>query len=117
MLDPRLVRENPEAVKAATRVKRIASPQLVDAWLAADSKRRAAQAQADQLKSDQRTAGEKMKQKLSPEERQSLQSTLKALKDQAKALEDEQAIAEAQANEIMLQLPAIPDPTWPVGAD
>ncbi len=34
-----------------------------------------AQTQADKLKNDQKTAGEKMKQKLSPEERTALQAT------------------------------------------
>jgi seryl-tRNA synthetase len=117
MLDPKLLRDNPDAVKAATRIKRVGSPELVDAWLTADSKRRAAQAKGDAVKSDQRTAGEKMKGKLEPQQRQALQANLKQLKDQAKAFEDEQAAAEAEAQQIMLQLPAIPDPTWPIGAD
>ena len=39
------------------------------------------------------------------------------LKREQQALADEQADAEAEAEQIMLQLPAIPDPTWPVGED
>src|SRR5256885_1170588 len=117
MLDPKLVRENPDAIKEATRVKRVGSPELVDAWLAADEKRRAAQTTADKLKNDQKTAGEKMKQKLSPEERTQLQNSLRQLKEQVQAQEKVQTDAEAEANQIMLQLPAIPDPTWPVGPD
>src|SRR5262245_30111723 len=117
MLDPKLVRENPEAIKQATRVKRVGSPELVDAWLAADEKRRAAQTAADKIKNDQKTAGEKMKAKLSPEDRTKLQTDLRQLKEQAQAKEKEQLDAEAEANAIMLQLPAIPDPTWPVGKD
>jgi len=117
MLDPKLVRENPDAIKEATRVKRVGSPELVDAWLAADEQRRAAQTQADKLKNDQKTAGEKMKGKLSPEERQQLQATLRQMKEQVQAAEKDQADAEAATNQIMLQLPAIPDPTWPVGKD
>ena len=38
------------------------------------------------------------------------------LKQDQQALADAQAAAEAEAEQIMLQLPAIPDPTWPVGA-
>src|SRR5206468_6795939 len=97
MLDPKLVRESPDAIKQATRVKRVGSPELVDAWLAADEKRRAAQTQADKLKNDQKTAGEKMKQKLSPEERTALQATLREMKEQVQAKEREQADAEAEA--------------------
>jgi len=33
VLDPKLIRENPEIVKHATLAKRVASPELVDAWL------------------------------------------------------------------------------------
>jgi seryl-tRNA synthetase len=117
MLDPKLVRENPEAIKQATRVKRVGSPELVDAWLAADEKRRAAQTAADKIKNDQKTAGEKMKAKLSPEERTALQTNLRQLKEQAQAKEKEQLDAETEASAFMLQLPAIPDPTWPVGKD
>ena len=50
MLDPKLLRENPEAVKEATRVKRVGSPELVDAWVAADQRRRSSQTQADAIK-------------------------------------------------------------------
>jgi len=32
VLDPKLIRENPEIVKHATLAKRVASPELVDAW-------------------------------------------------------------------------------------
>jgi seryl-tRNA synthetase len=117
MLDPKLIRENPEAIKQATRIKHVGSPELVDAWLAADEKRRAMQTAADQLKNDQRTAGEKMKGKLSPEERTQLQASLRQLKENAQAKEREQAEAETEANQIMLQLPAIPDPSWPIGDD
>jgi len=37
MLDPKFIRENPDIVKEATRVKRVATPEMVDAWLAADA--------------------------------------------------------------------------------
>jgi seryl-tRNA synthetase len=50
MLDPQLLRENPEAVRAACRLKRIGSPELVDAWLATDEKRRQAQTQSHPLR-------------------------------------------------------------------
>jgi seryl-tRNA synthetase len=118
MLDPKLVRENPEAVKEATRVKRVASPEMVDAWLGADARRRSAQASADQEKAKQWAGGELLKQKGLPnEKRQEIQANLRQIKERVLELEKEQAAAEAQALEIMLQLPAIPDPSWPVGKD
>ena len=60
MLDPKLIRETPELVKQATRVKRIGSPELVDQWLAADEKRRTAQTQADALKAEQNKLGQQV---------------------------------------------------------
>src|SRR5204863_8491350 len=78
---------------------------------------RAAQTEADRLKNEQKTEGEKMKQKLSPDERTALQAGLRQLKESIQAKEKQQTDAEAEANQIMLQLPAIPDPSWPVGKD
>src|SRR5204863_78719 len=52
----------------------------------------------------------------SPELEQALEQA-NNLKTQQQSLADEQATAEAETASIMLQLPAIPDPTWPVGKD
>ena len=50
MLDPRLLRLNPEAAKQATQVKSIPSPEMVEAWLAADERRRQSQAEGEILR-------------------------------------------------------------------
>lgn len=118
MLDPKFVREHPDAVKDAARIKRVGSAELVDQWLAADERRRVAQASADKLKADQRAAGEQMKQKdLSADERTQIQASLRQLKENVQALEKQQTEAEAESNVLMLQLPALPDPSWPQGKD
>jgi seryl-tRNA synthetase len=118
MLDPKLIRENPNAIKQAIQIKHIGTPELVDQWLAADGTRRSMQATADKLKSDQKTAGEQMKQKgLSAEDRQRIQGELRQVKEKIQDLEKQQAEAEVEGNRIMLLLPAIPDPTWPIGKD
>lgn len=123
MLDPKLIRENPEAVKAATRVKRVGSPELVDAWLAADDRRRKSQTEADALRADQGKIGAqvgKLKGQLKGVSSPELESLLKQaadLKARYEALIAQQTAAEQEAQQVMLQLPAIPDPTWPVGRD
>ncbi|HEV8604324.1 MAG TPA: serine--tRNA ligase [Tepidisphaeraceae bacterium] len=123
MLDPKLLRENPNAVKEATRVKRIASPELVDAWLKADEKRRQSQLQADNFRAEQRKISEQvgqLKRQLkggTNPEVEKLVAQSNELKAKQQALTEEQSAGEAEANQIMLQLPAIPDPTWPIGAD
>ncbi|HET9943418.1 MAG TPA: serine--tRNA ligase [Terriglobia bacterium] len=123
MLDPKLIRENPDVVKQATRVKRVASPEVVDAWLAVDAARRNVQAQSDALRAEQNKLGEqvgKLKRELrgqSTPEVESLLSSANALKEKQEGLSSERARLEAEAQALMLQLPAIPDPSWPVGKD
>jgi seryl-tRNA synthetase len=123
MLDPKLIRENPELVKEATRVKRVGSPEMVDAWLAADAARRNAQAQSDALRAEQNKRGEqvgKLKRELKGQSSPELESLLagaNTLKEKQEALNSERTRLESEAQALMLQLPAIPDPTWPVGKD
>src|SRR3954453_477187 len=123
MLDPKLVRERTEDVKQATRVKRVGSPELVDQWLAADERRRAAQTQADAVRAEQGKIGTevgKLKRELKGGTNDALVKLIEdanALKARYDALIEQQKSAEVEAQQIMLQLPAIPDPTWPVGAD
>jgi len=123
MLDPKLIRENPDIVKEATRVKRVASPELVDAWLAADAARRNVQAQSDTLRAEQNKLGEqvgKLKRELRGQTSPDLEKLLAAansLKEQQEALNSERPRLEAEAEALMLQLPAIPDPSWPIGKD
>jgi seryl-tRNA synthetase len=123
MLDPRFIRENPEVVKQATRVKRVASPELVDAWLAADAARRNAQAQSDNLRAEQNKLGEqvgKLKRELRGQSNPELEKLLAAansLKEQQETLGSDRTRLESEAEALMLQLPAIPDPSWPIGKD
>ena len=123
MLDPKLLRDNPDAVKDAARKKRVGSPELVDAWRAADERRRAAQTQADALRAEQGKIGGqvgKMKRDLkgaSSPELDALLAQAGELKAKYEALVQQQTDAETEAAGIMLQLPAVPDPRWPVGAD
>jgi len=123
VLDPKLIRENPEIVKHATLAKRVASPELVDAWLAADATRRNSQTKFDSLRNEQRRLGElvgklKLELKLgTSQELEELIATANAIKMQQDALVADLTAAESDCQTIMLQLPAIPDPSWPVGKD
>jgi seryl-tRNA synthetase len=123
LLDPKFVRENPEIVKQATLVKRVASPELVDAWLAADAKRRQSQTQFDTLRNEQKKLGElvgKLKRELkggSNPELEKLIAEANTIKARQDGLVADLADAESESQAIMLQLPAIPDPSWPVGRD
>src|SRR5437899_1137739 len=118
VLDPKFVRENPELVKQATLVKRVASPELVDTWLMADAKRRNTQTQFDALRNEQKKLGEfvgKLKRELkggTSAELEKLIAEANSIKVRQDELMADLAAAESDCQTTMLQLPAIPDPLW-----
>jgi seryl-tRNA synthetase len=123
MLDPKQLREDPDAFKRAAQIKRVASPETIDQWLAADERRRRAQLESDNAKSEQNKLGAevgKLKRELKGGTSPQLEAILSKsneFKSTQQAAAQEQAEAEAEANRLMLLLPAIPDPSWPIGAD
>ncbi len=92
MIDLKLLRESPDAVRASQRA-RGEDPGLVDALLEADTARRAAVSAADNLRAEQKTASKKVGA-ASPDERPALLERAKELADTVKAAEAEQADAE-----------------------
>ncbi|MBU8807714.1 serine--tRNA ligase [Mycolicibacterium goodii] len=112
MIDLRLLRENPDIVRASQRA-RGEDPALVDALLAADAARRSAVSAADNLRAEQKAAS-KLVGKASPDERPALLQKAKDLAEQVKGAEAAQAEAEkaftaahmAIANVIIAGVPA-----------
>src|SRR5262252_4480138 len=102
MLDPKFIRESPDVVKEATRVKRVGSPEMVDAWLAADAARRNAQAQFDALRAEQKKLGEqvgKLKRELrgqSSPELEELLAAANAIKEKQESLNSAQIRLEGE---------------------
>ena len=92
MIDLKLLRDNPDAVRASQRA-RGEDPGLVDALLNADAARRAVVSSADNLRAEQKTASKKVG-KASPDERPALLAAAKELADKVKAAESEQGDAE-----------------------
>ena len=93
MIDLKLLRENPDSVRASQRA-RGEDPARVDALLEADTARRAAISTADNLRADQKAAS-KLVGKATPEERPALLQQAKDLAEQVKAAEAAQAEAES----------------------
>lgn len=93
MIDLKLLRDDPERVRASQRA-RGEDPGLVDALLAADVARRAAVSTADTLRADQKVASKSVG-KASAAERPALLARAKELADEVKAAEAAQAEAEA----------------------
>ncbi|SER06469.1 seryl-tRNA synthetase [Mycobacterium sp. 88mf] len=93
MIDLKLLRDNPDAVRASQRA-RGEDPGRVDELLQADTARRAAISAADNLRADQKAAS-KLVGKATPEERPALLQRAKDLAEQVKAAEAAQAEAES----------------------
>ncbi|MGA9488845.1 MAG: serine--tRNA ligase [Mycobacterium sp.] len=93
MIDLKLLRENPDAVRQSQQ-SRGEDPGLVDALLAADTSRRTAISTADSLRADQKIVSREVG-KASAEQRPALLQQARGVADQVKSAEAEQANAEA----------------------
>ncbi|MDQ1199523.1 serine--tRNA ligase [Rhodococcus sp. SORGH_AS_0303] len=93
MIDLRVVREDPDAVRQSQRT-RGEDPSLVDALLEADTARRAAVSTADNLRAEHKAFGKKIG-KATPDERPELLATASALAARVKEAEAEQNAADA----------------------
>ena len=91
MIDLKLLRENPDAVRRS-QLSRGEDPALVDTLLTADTDRRAAISAADSLRAEQKTASKSVGS-ASAEERPALLQRAKELAEQVKAAETAQAEA------------------------
>lgn len=112
MIDLKLLRDNPDALRASQRA-RGADPGAVDVALSADQRRREAVGRADTLRADQRQLGKKIGQ-AKGDERTQLLAQAKELAAAVKAAEAEQAeadvaLAEAQRGLANLIIDGVPE--------
>ncbi|MEU7604250.1 serine--tRNA ligase [Streptomyces sp. NPDC040724] len=115
MIDLRLLREDPDRVRASQRA-RGEDVDLVDALLSADERRRSSGMRFDELRNEQRSLG-KLIPKASPEERAELLKKAEQLKQDVKAAEAEQNEADEAAKQLLLQLGNIVHEDVPVGGE
>jgi seryl-tRNA synthetase len=115
MIDLRLVRDDPDRVRASQRL-RGADASLVDALLAADDARRAAVSRADTLRAEQKTLGREVA-KASPDERPALLHRAKQLAEDVKAAEADQTRADDTLREVQLGLPNVVEDGVPPGGE
>ncbi|MEU9980339.1 serine--tRNA ligase [Streptomyces sp. NPDC050856] len=115
MIDLRLLREDPDRVRASQRA-RGEDVGLVDALLSADERRRSSGVRFDELRSEQKALG-KLIPKASPEERAQLLQRAEQLKADVKAADAEQHEADDEARRLLLQLGNLVHPDVPVGGE
>jgi seryl-tRNA synthetase len=113
VLDLRLLREEPEMVRAA--LARRGADRLVDDVLAADARRRELVVKIDNLKHEQNMLSKRIGS-ASPEERQSLIDQASALKADIEALEPRLKAADEQLEMLAAVLPNLPHESVPDGA-
>lgn len=115
MIDPRLLRETPDLVRAS-QAKRGLSADAVDRALAADSARRAAIAEFEAKRAEQKQLG-KVISRAQGEERAELLVRTKTLAAQVKAAESAQTEAEAEWVEAQKAIPNVAAPDAPAGGE
>ena len=126
MLDMRFVRENPDAVKENIRKKfQDEKLPLVDEVIEIDSKRRAAIAEADQLRSNRNQIskqigilmGQAKKDPSKQEEAEAFKVKVKEQADRLAELEHLETELEIELHQKMLLIPQMIDDSVPIGKD
>ena len=115
MIDPRLLRDDPDRIRAA-QAKRGLSDEVVDVALAADRTRRDAIAVFEAKRAEQKQVG-KLIPKAAPEEKQELLARTKALAAEVKAAEEQQKTAEVAWNDALLAIPNPAADATPAGGE
>ncbi|MFF9814624.1 serine--tRNA ligase [Streptomyces sp. NPDC014006] len=115
MIDLRLLREDPDRVRASQRA-RGEDVALVDALLSADERRRSSGVRFDELRNEQKSLG-KLIPKASAEEKADLLKRAEQLKSDVKAAEAERDAADTETQELLLRLGNLVHPDVPVGGE
>jgi seryl-tRNA synthetase len=114
MLDIRLVRENPEDVRAGFR--KLGADVNLDVVIALDEAVRKLKNDSQSIQADQNRLSKEMA-KATPAEREEIKAKGGALKERNEQLLKDLAAQEAALEEKLLELPNLPHPSVPVGKD
>ena len=115
MLDIKFIRENPDLIKQAARKKRLEFD--VDGFLNLDENRRKLMAETEELRAKQNRATDRVAIIENEAEKESAIKDLRELKDVLGKKEYEFKKFDTEWRRIMYDVPNIPDPSVPEGAD
>lgn len=118
MLDIKLIRENPEKVKAAMKTRNKDMDAVVDEILEIDAQVRALTQKADALKAEQNAASKKIPQiRKEGGDISEIMARMNEIKEEVKALDAEKNELAAKQKTMMYEFPNVPSDTTPVGKD
>lgn len=118
MLDIKVVRAQPDKVKAAMKARNKDMDDLIDQVLDIDIQRREITAKAESMKAQQNLTSKKIPQiKKEGGDVSAIMAEMKQLADQVKAYNTQLSELEQKQRDIMLSLPNVPNESVPVGKD
>ena len=118
MLDIKLIRENPEKVKAAMKTRNKDMDALVDEILAIDKQVRELTQKADALKAEQNAASKKIPQiKKEGGDISEIMTRMNAIKEEVKVLDAQKGELAAKQKTMMYEFPNVPSESTPIGKD
>jgi seryl-tRNA synthetase len=118
VLDLKLIREDPEGVKAALARRDPGLAAAVDEILAKDAEWRSATASAENLRATQRSASEEIAAgKRAGEDVSEALARMKGLSGEVKELTEQARVAQERLDALLAPLPNLPDPTAAPGPE
>jgi seryl-tRNA synthetase len=118
MLDIRLIREQPDAVKLRLALRGDGSVEQVDAVLRCDVQRRQAETRLQHLQAERnRKSKEIGSLRARGEDTAALQGEVRGIGEEIERFNEEATALEAEQRELLLGIPNLPHPGCPEGAD
>ncbi|MFP3896187.1 MAG: serine--tRNA ligase [Anaerolineales bacterium] len=114
MIDLTYIRENPDEVKAAMETLHMSAP--IDEVVELDAQRRDLLRQVEALRAKRNRVSKEIP-RMEPEEREKAIAEMREVAASIDTLDEELAPVEEQLERALLQVPNLPDPSVPVGAD
>jgi seryl-tRNA synthetase len=118
MLDIRLLREDPEAIKARVKTRGGDAWELIDEILVCDEKRRSGETEKQQLQADRnRISKEIGALTRDGKDSSEIEAQVRQIGERIKEIGEEVDAAETRQQDLLLQVPNMPHPECPVGED
>jgi len=118
MLDIKIIRENPEKVKAALKTRNADYDSYIDEILEIDEKRRKISTETDALKAEQNKVSKQIPMmKKNGENTDAVMAEMKEISEKIKESNAVISELETKQKDILLSIPNIPSETTPIGKD